>query len=312
MAANKPQSALVIDHSNIAHPDWSYKEAFCRNRGLIRLEEQEILRKSRVAVAGLGGVGGIDLVTLARLGVGRFTIADPDVFELANTNRQFGATQSSMGRPKAEVMAEIVHDINPEADIRVFKERVEPQNAERFLEDVDVFVDGIEAFDIEVRRLLFRMAAENGIFALSAGPIGFSSVCVMFDPKGMSFDRYFGICDEMDELQQFAAFIVGMAPRATHRSYLDLNYVDFEAHTGPSLGLACQLAAGTVGAEVVKMLLGRGRLFCAPYYHQFDTYYSRYVKGRLLLSGKYHPLQRLKRWMLVKFLQKRRSAPPKG
>jgi molybdopterin/thiamine biosynthesis adenylyltransferase len=304
MAANKPQSTLVPDQSDLTPFGWSYDEAFCRNRGLIRPEEQEILCNSRVAVAGLGGVGGIDLVTLTRLGIGRFTIADPDVFELANTNRQFGATQSAMGRPKAEVMAEIVHDINPQADIRVFKERVGPQNAERFLEDVDVFVDGIEAFDIEVRRLLFRLAARKGIYGLGAGPVGFSTVWVIFDPSGMSFDKYFGLCDGMNRIEQFAAYIVGMAPRATHRSYLDSSYIDFKAHTGPSVSSACQLAAGVLAAEVVKILLKRGRLLCAPHYHQYDPYLARYVRGRLIVGGQYHPLQRLKRYLLLKFLTK--------
>src|SRR5579859_3184934 len=128
MIVGESQDISELTRRKAVQLGWSYDQAFCRNRGLINTKEQAKLRNSRVAVAGLGGVGGIDLVTLARLGIGRFNIADPDVFELANTNRQFGATQSSMGRPKAEVMAEIVHDINPEADIRIFKERVGPQN----------------------------------------------------------------------------------------------------------------------------------------------------------------------------------------
>lgn len=75
---------------------WSYSEAFSRNLGLISPSEQEKLRQSRVAVLGLGGVGGVNLVTLARLGIGRFTIADPDTFELANFNRQYGAMVSTI------------------------------------------------------------------------------------------------------------------------------------------------------------------------------------------------------------------------
>src|SRR3954462_14568363 len=84
---------------------FSYEEAFSRHRGLIGPAEQERLRRSRVAIAGLGGVGGIHLVTLARLGIGGFHIADPDRFELANFNRQYGANVQSLGRGKAEVMA---------------------------------------------------------------------------------------------------------------------------------------------------------------------------------------------------------------
>src|SRR5579864_2096593 len=96
-----------------ASSGWSYGDAFSRNLGLISVEEQQRLRNSRVAVPGLGGVGGVIAVTLARLGIGRFTIADPDVFEVRNFNRQYGATCATVGLSKAQVMDKIVRDINP-------------------------------------------------------------------------------------------------------------------------------------------------------------------------------------------------------
>ena len=139
--------------------DWSYDEAFARNRGLIAPQEQQRLRSSCVAVVGMGGVGGVDLVTLARLGVGRFRIADPDVFDVSNTNRQYGAMHSTLGHSKAEVMASIVRDINPDAQVRTFTQPIAEDNAAEFLEGADVLVDAIDAFEINVRRLLFRRAA---------------------------------------------------------------------------------------------------------------------------------------------------------
>ena len=289
-------------------PGWNYEEAFCRNLGLVTAEEQQKLRHTRVAVAGLGGVGGIDLVTLARIGIGRFTIADPDVFELANTNRQYGANQATLGRSKAEVMAEMVRAINPEAEVRLLKSAIDPQNVGQFLDGADILVDGIEAFEIDVRRFLFRRAAEQGIYALGAGPVGFSTVWVIFDPQGMSFDHYFDLSDAQDPLEKFVAYIVGMAPRATQRAYMDLSHVNVQLRTGPSLSLACQLAGGVVGAEVVKILLGRGRVRAAPHYYQFDVYLGRLVHGRLW-GGNRHPLQRFKRWWLNRRL---RQLAPEG
>ncbi len=284
-------------------PYWSYEEAFARHRGLISAEEQERLRDSRVAVVGMGGVGGVDLVTLARLGVGRFTIADPDTFEVSNTNRQYGAASSTLGRSKAEVMAEIVKDINPDADIRVFRDPIGPENADAFLEDADVFVDGIDAFEIDVRRLLFARAAKQGICGLGAGPVGFSTVWVIFSPEGMTFDRYFNLSDELDSVQKFSFYIVGMAPKATHRHYIDMSQIDFSQRAGPSAGLACQLAGGVVAVEVLKILLGRGPLYPAPYYHQFDAYLGRFIRKRLR-GGNRHPLQRMKCRLLTNFLRK--------
>lgn len=283
---------------------WSYDAAFCRNRGLIDTAEQEKLRNSRVAIAGVGGVGGIDLVTLARLGIGRFTIADPDVFEISNTNRQYGASSSTLGCSKADVMATIVKDINPEADIRILKHPIGPDNVVDFLKDVDLVVDGIDFFAIDARRLLFTKAASQGIYAITAGPVGFSGIWIVFAPDGMSFDRYFDISDSMDTVEKLVAFVAGVAPKATQRAYLDMSGVDPDAHVGPSSSLACQLAAGAMSAQVVKILLKRGHLLTAPYYHQFDAYLNRYACGRLR-GGNRHPLQRFKRWMLTKYFRRR-------
>jgi molybdopterin/thiamine biosynthesis adenylyltransferase len=286
-----------------AESAWSYHEAFMRNLGLVSAPEQERLRSCRVAVVGLGGVGGVDLVALARLGIGRFSIADPDVFEVKNTNRQYGAMCSTHGRSKADVMCDIVRDINPEADIRVFREPIGAGNADALLDGADVLVDGIDAFEIGLRRLLFRKARERGIHALGAGPVGFSTVWVVFSPQGMSFDKYFDLSDKMNPIELFAAYVVGMAPSMLQRSYMDTSFLDFSNHTGPSAGFACHLASGVVAAEVLKILLRRGRIHAAPVYHQFDAYRGLFVRRRLF-GGNRHPFQRLKRRWLVNYLSR--------
>lgn len=303
MSSPTPATGLLPSEGG---PVWSYQEAFSRNLGLISPLEQKRLRNSRVAIAGLGGVGGIDLVALARLGIGKFSIADPDVFEMRNTNRQYGATRSAEGRGKADVMLAIVRDINPEAEVRVFRDPLGPQNADAFLNGADVLVDGIDVFEIDLRRLLFAKARESGIYALTAGPVGFSTVWVIFSPQDMTFDRYFDLKDRMSGTEKFVAFIVGMAPSSLQRRYIDLSYLDVENRTGPSVGLACHLASGVVAAEVLKILLGRGRVYPAPFYHQFDAYRCRLVRRRLI-GGNRNPLQRLKRRWLLNYIERRRK-----
>jgi len=279
---------------------WSYEDAFVRNRGLITAEEQQRLRNCRVAIAGMGGIGGIDLVTLARLGIGQFTIADPDVFEASNTNRQYGAARSTLGRSKADVLAEVVRDINPEIDLRVFHEPIGHDNAAEFLRDADLFIDAIDFFNIDARRLLFRMAASKEIYAITAGPVGFSGIWIVFDPSGMSFDRYFDLSDQLSPLEKVIAFGVGVAPKATQRSYMDLAELDPSSHAGPSSSLACHIAGGAAACEAIKILLGRGCVKCAPFYHQFDPFLGRLAVGRLYFGNR-HPWQRFKRWWLARF-----------
>jgi molybdopterin/thiamine biosynthesis adenylyltransferase len=252
----------------------------------------------------MGGIGGIDLVTLARLGIGRFTIADPDVFDVSNTNRQYGATRSTLGRSKADVLAEVVRDINPEVDLRVFRKPIGHDNIEEFLRDADLVIDAIDFFNIEARRLLFRRAASQKLYAITAGPVGFSGIWIVFDPAGMSFDRYFDLSDRLSPLEKVVAFGVGVAPKATQRSYMDLAELNPASHAGPSSSLACHIAGGAAACEAIKILLGRGRVKCAPYYHQFDPFLGRLAVGRLHWGNR-HPWQRLKRWWLIRYLKAR-------
>lgn len=293
------QSVAVGDAIPAAPRDWDYHTAFSRHRGLISLGEQERLRHTRIAIAGMGGVGGVHLTTLARLGVGRFTIADPDIFETANFNRQQGATVDALGRSKALVMAEEALRINPELDIRIFRERIHAGNVAEFLTDADLFVDGIDFFETAARRLLFRHAAARGLYAITAGPIGFGAALLTFAPDGMSFDRYFGFDDRQSPLEQLAAFAVGLTPGLLHRPYIDLSHVDLANHCGPSAGLACQLCAGVTAAEAIKVLLQRGTVRCAPCYSQFDAYRGLLRQGRVLGGGA-NPVQRLKRRLLLR------------
>ncbi len=293
---------VAIPDGTAAGP-FSYDTAFARHRGLIGVEEQGRLRRARVAIVGMGGVGGIHLITLARLGIGAFHVADPDTFELANFNRQFGATMRGLGRPKVEVMAEEALAINPELDIRPFREPIGPGNIDAFLDGVDVVVDGIDFFALDVRRLVFAEARRRGIHALTAGPIGFSAAYLVFSPTGMSFDDYFGFDPAMGRVDQLAAFLVGLTPRATHRSYMDLSEVDTSSGRGPSAGLACHLCGGVAAVETLKILLGRSPIRPAPWFFQFDAYRQVFARGRIPWGGR-NPWQGVKRRLASRALQK--------
>lgn len=271
---------------------FSYDEAFSRNLGWFTEAEQARLRRSTVAIAGLGGVGGAHLLTLARLGIGRFRIADFDTFGVHNFNRQVGAMMSTVDRPKIEVLAEQARDINPEADITCFPEGVAPEQPDAFLQGCDVYVDGLDFFAFSARRSTFAACHRLGIPAVTAAPLGMGTGLLVFSPRGMSFEDYFQL-EGHDETEQALRFLVGLAPAGLHRPYLVEPWrIDLAARKGPSTMIGCNLCAGVAAAETVKLLLGRGEVRAAPWALQFDAYRNRMVRT-WRPGGNRHPLQKL-------------------
>ncbi|MBK1617389.1 hypothetical protein CKO42_02745 [Lamprobacter modestohalophilus] len=277
--------------------DAYYAQATKRNLGLVTAAEQDILKQKRVAVAGLGGVGGGHLLTLTRMGIGGFNIADIDDFGTVNMNRQAGANSRTVGRAKTEVMAEMARDIHPGLSINIYNDGVQPHNAEEFLHDVDAVVDAIDFFQMDARRLLYRTARQLGKPVVFSAPIGFSGTLHVFTPNGPSFDDYYDINDQMSRFEQLVAFTVGLVPRGTHWAYMDTNKVDLSEHAGPSIASACNIANGLLTTEIFCLLLDRRAPDAVPYYVQFDPYRHLYRRGKLRWGNR-GPLQKLKRWFV--------------
>lgn len=273
-------------------PAFDYHQAFSRNIGWLTPDEQARLRRARVAVAGLGGVGGAHVLTLARLGIGAFSIADFDHFEVHNFNRQAAAFVSTLGQPKADVVERMALDVNPEIAVRTFREGVTTDNVDDFLRDVDVYVDGIDFFAIDARRMLFAECHRRGIPAVTAAPLGMGVSLLYFAPGGMSFERYFRV-EGQQRQEQYARFIAGLSPAMLQRHYVAWpQAVDFAGRRGPSTAMACDLCAGVTGTAVLKLLLGRGVLRPAPWAMQFDAYRQQ-LRFTWRPGGNANPLQRL-------------------
>lgn len=271
---------------------FSYDEAFSRNIGWVKAPEQQRLRASRVAIAGLGGVGGSHLLTLTRLGIGAAHIADFDDFQIANFNRQAGAAVSTLGQQKAEVLARMARDINPELELAVFAEGATPENVTKFLDGVDVYIDGLDFFAFAARKLLFAACAERGIPAITVAPLGMGAALVNFMPGGMTFEEYFR-WDGCDEVEMAIRFLIGLAPGLLQRTYLvDARRVDLAARRGPSTAMACQLCAGIAATEALKVLLARGDIVAAPRAVHFDAYRNKLVRTWRPFGNR-NPLQRL-------------------
>lgn len=96
-------------------------DQFSRTEALIGIEAQDKLKKSKVAVFGLGGVGGHTVEALARAGIGHLVLVDYDSYDITNINRQIGALHSTLGRYKVDVMKERILDINPNAIVETYR-----------------------------------------------------------------------------------------------------------------------------------------------------------------------------------------------
>lgn len=271
---------------------FDYETAFSRNIGWLTIAEQQKIRRAKVAIAGLGGVGGAHLLALARLGVGKFCIADFDDFGVHNFNRQAGAFVSTVGQSKVNVLRRMALDINPGVEIEVFEDGVVEGNIGRFLEGVDVYVDGIDFFAMEARAMVFEAARKWGIPAVTAAPLGLGVGLLYFSPSGMSFEKYFRLAG-LSEQEKYLRFIAGLSPAMLQRKYLvEPSAVNFGEHRGPSTIIACELCAGVMAAAVMKIIVGRGVLRPAPWAMQFDGFRHQ-LRHTWRPFGNANPLQRL-------------------
>src|SRR5689334_19759545 len=153
---------------------FSYDLAFARNIGWLTEAEQLVIRGKRASPSQGWAVSHCRL---------RYV-------DLANFNRQIGATMHTIGCPKAVVLDEMARGINPELRIQRFDAGIDSANIDSFLEGVDLFVDGFDFLVLGIRRQVFARCAELGIPAVTAAPIGMGTGLLTFLPNGMSFEQY--------------------------------------------------------------------------------------------------------------------------
>lgn len=238
-----------------------------RNWGFVTQGEQHRLTSLRVAVAGCGGDGGLVVETLARLGVRSFALADPETFAAENLNRQNGCDTTTLGRPKAEVLAELVGRIAPSATVDIFGAGVTPDNVEAFLDGADVVVDEVEYTRPEVAVCLARAARRRDLSVVSGLNVGFGALVSTFLPTGVTLERCLGLDEQASvaELRGVQVPLRRWVPRLP--SYVDastLRRVDRGEVSAPSVAPGVALAAGLVTSEVFAVVTGRRPAVAAP------------------------------------------------
>lgn len=279
--------------------NFDYSLAFSRNLGWLTVEDQKKLATVRVGIVGMGGVGGQHAEILARLGVCHYVIADFDKFSIENTNRQNECKQSNYGRNKAEVIGELIRDINPEAQVEILREGIQSDSIDKFCHSVDIYVDSLDFFEINLRVMIFRKMYELKKTAITAGPIGSGTTMIVFDQHSMSFDDHFGIKDTDPDPVKYAKFLIGLKVDR-HMTYLmEPQRFDLHKKKTASLPMGVYACATTLATALLKTVLHRGPVLKAPWVFHYDPYLLKSWRSYVWLGAK-NPLQKLKIYLVLK------------
>ncbi|MEM2637496.1 MAG: ThiF family adenylyltransferase [Candidatus Korarchaeota archaeon] len=163
---------------------------FERNLGVISREEQNNIEKTRIAILGLGGIGGTIAELCARMGIREFIISDPQQYESTNINRQIGCTVSTIGQPKVEVMKKRLLEINPLAKICAYS-IINIQDLDRSLENVNILVPASDDFAYAIESI--RIAKRLSIPSVIAYPTGMLARVSVIRPNGPDPELLFGL-----------------------------------------------------------------------------------------------------------------------
>lgn len=241
---------------------------FNRNNGLLSEADQELLAKTSVAIAGAGGDGGLLAERLARFGIGKFILADPEVFEPSNTNRQFGAHQKNFGKNKAHVLGEELLLINPAIVVSVHPEGITTNNIKSIVNAADIIVDEIEYSLPALSALLHKECREQNKHVFMGANIGWGGSIFCFQPNGKTFEDHF----EFDEKNQTINPIkyVGEVP-----AYIDatlLHEVCCGKRPIPSLSSAVGLVASVLANEIILFITGKRKPVVVPAFLSVDLF----------------------------------------
>lgn len=233
-----------------------------RSMGFWNEETQQGLLDTHVAIGGVGGAGYLTGIELAHMGVQNFSIADPEGFDDVNSNRVLGAREDTYGRNKAEVFAEEVHNINADANVRVYKEGINADNVEHFMHDADMVLDATELSMPELGTMIAREARELEIPVLNVEYVAHGAQGTSFDPHSKwTFERVMGIkggekapLDEVADQKIATDRFLSYVPK-----YADLNTLKAlnEGAPLPSNMVGAGLAAQIAVAETVKHVRSR-------------------------------------------------------
>lgn len=257
-----------------------FNKAHSRDYGFISNDELRVISEKKVAIAGVGGDGFQLGYNLAMAGVSNFSIADPENFELENSNRVIGATSSNIGRNKAEVFRDMVMDMRPNAKVDIYKDGVNKDNIEEFMYGSNLVLDETELTHLELGTMVAREARKNKIPDLFVMNLGFAALASSFHPEhGKTFEDIMGIPKGMplDEVKDLTVDFSRCLPYLPNYGDINTLYAVQQGASLPSIIQGVDIAAAIGSTEVFLHLTSevnnhRRSPVWAPKFRYMDAY----------------------------------------
>jgi len=242
---------------------------FSRNLGFLSLDDQETINNATVAIAGAGGDGGALAIQLGRMGVGEIRLADPEVFEIENVNRQACASKSTIGVNKARAVGVYISDINPQIKIKVETKGIQPSNIEAFVEGADLVIDETEFTTHAIGVAIARAARAQNVPNLMAMNVGFGTNITTYHPEGKTLEATLGLPEDMpiEEIAKQDVPIQNWLPYLP--SYIDLDVFSAVAKgekSAPSVAPGVSIAAGVAATQAFLNLMKGNNNWPSPVY----------------------------------------------
>lgn len=277
------------------YDDTFYWERVNRNLGWLgdteeeQRHNQEKLRDAVIGIAGTGGIGGAVALRLVRMGVRNLKLADPDAFDLTNVQRQMGASRETIGRNKAEVVAEMAYNLTNDVNIDVYPEGITPASAEEFMDGCDYVMDQMEFFEIGNRYALHRAfrRSERCRFMFKIPTVAHSVFVFKYTKDSMPIEEVYDIPEGApitpEVTLRLIERIIPEMPSYPDRKTIDHWFVDL--HRMPIFGGCPPLAEGILVERLALEILGLPGLVPLPVqpgYALFDTktWQAKIVHGK--------------------------------
>jgi len=269
-----------------------YEQFFERNYGILTPEEQERVRNATVVIIGCGGVGGVIALALARSGLEHYVLYEHDIYQPSNMNRQIACFSDTLGKNKAEVIADELYKINPEVDINLFNQALKPDEISEVIQQGDVVLPAADEWALSI--VMLDTAKDMGVPGILAYPVGALARVSVFMPES----PYASECLVMPYRMPYDDLKVFMADPDNRRILQYYRTVGawtqdwFDGFCGGKLPHA-QLCApvwvtGALAAmEIIKLVSGKWKPVIAPRYWQITPTSARIAKfslARRLLS----------------------------